>query len=229
MKSTKTLAVIFILLCMINCNTEKEFDIGDNNLTIEDIAEQYNLKQAEQTVSPDSLLPLSLKEMKEVLELLQNIGKNGEGKVIEISENLSRGRIWDMGANPYPSYGMYRKGIIEDILPIMSYPFPYFLSDLCIEFQFGFAVGPPRILNSYQLSPTGVSDSHVIRYTHNIGLITKGNDDSYFEFIVQGLVLLNYKNGIENQTYTTSVMFTGVYQSGSIWQKELGEFHWYVP
>lgn len=214
---------------MISCNTEKEFDIGDNNLTIEDIAEQYNLKQTKQIVSPDSLHPLSLREMKEVLELLQNIGKNGEGEVIEISENLSRGHIWDMGANPYPSYGMYRKGIVEDILPIMASPFPYFLSDLCIEFQFGFAVGPPRILNSYQLPPTGASDSRVIRYTHSMGLITEGNNDSYFKFIVQGLVLLNYNNGIETQTYTTSVMFLGTYRSGSIWEKESGEFHWYVP
>ena len=65
MKSTKSFAIVLILLSMVSCTTGKEFDFDNSKLTIESLVKQYNLELAEQIISSDSLHPLSLKEMKE--------------------------------------------------------------------------------------------------------------------------------------------------------------------
>ena len=226
MKSTKSFAIVLILLSMVSCTTGKEFDFDNSKLTIESLVKQYNLELAEQIISSDSLHPLSLKEMKEILEQFQNIGKNSNGKIIDISPNLSRGHIVDMGTDPYPSSGTYRKGIVEDLILVGGYPISYYLTNICIEFRFWSTV-TPQVLTSYELPPTVGRDSRVIRYTHNQGFVTYG-DNSYFNFTVLGYVLLNYDDGTGVQTYLTSVVFKGFYQNTTPEKKEAGEFKWYV-
>ena len=139
MKSTKSFAIVLILLSMVSCTTGKEFDFDNSKLTIESLVKQYNLELAEQIISSDSLHPLSLKEMKEILEQFQNIGKNSNGKIIDISPNLSRGHIVDMGTDPYPSSGTYRKGIVEDLILVGGYPISYYLTSDCRK---GFSCNP---------------------------------------------------------------------------------------
>ena len=48
MKSTKSFAIVLILLSMVSCTTGKEFDFDNSKLTIESLVKQYNLELAEQ-------------------------------------------------------------------------------------------------------------------------------------------------------------------------------------